>query len=833
MFFIAGYILHRMSADIHLSQVLSALSSTPAYTIWGAIGLTVVSLAALSFSEALSVQSVAPGRVPLRTAALTGAMSFAVSNALGFQILSGGSVRYRLYGAAGMDLADIGRIVAVTIITFWLATATVLGLSLAVDPIGVPVIERLTSISDKQVGAIILVAVTIILLWLSTGERVFRFRGWSVPLAGGRNAVLRVVIGAVDIVAAASALYILLPRDIVSGYAEYLAVFIGAMLLGTASHSPGGLGVFEAAVMGGLGATGRADVLASLLAFRVIYYLLPLFAAGLGLLMLELLRGAKQLSLPWRATFSSLGSAVPPLAAGLVLLGGLVLLLSGNVPAAETRLSLLRLIIPLPLAEASHLLASITGVLLLVIAHGLLRRMALARNVAVILLFAGAALSLVKGFDWEEAVVMLALASLLLAFRKSFHRHGKWHEFRPTPIWLALVLIVLMAATWIGFLAFRHVEYHKVLWWEFAWSGDASRFLRSTFAVAVISIAAALEVLINRPPSPALTTSEIPAPVRTILASCSTTQPFVALLGDKLFLLSSNQNAFLMYRVVGRSWISMGDPVGPPLEAYELIWRLAEQADQHGGQTVFYEIGPEMISAYIDLGLVLLKIGEVAKVDLTGFSLEGPSFRDFRYATRRAEKEGLLFEIIPKARVPEIMAELRSVSDTWLNIKKGREKGFSLGFFDERYLAEFDCAVMRKDGAIVAFANLWRGSDNNEISPDLMRYRPGISHVLMDALFARLMLYGKGEGYRWFNLGAAPLAGLASHPLASTWNRIGNFVYRHGDEFYNFEGLRAFKEKFRPVWTPLYIAGPGGLHVPRVLLDVASLISRRREQRLP
>jgi phosphatidylglycerol lysyltransferase len=520
------------------------------------------------------------------------------------------------------------------------------------------------------------------------------------------------------------------------------------------------------------------------------------------------------------------GSAVPPVTAGLVLLGGLVLLLSSNVPAAEARLSLLRSLVPLPFAEASHLLASITGVLLLVVAHGLLRRMALARDIGVILLVAGAALSLAKGLDWEEAVVMLALASLLLAFRKAFYRRGEWREFRPTPMWLALVMILLVGATWVGFLAFRHVEYRDALWWEFAWNGDAPRFLRSTIAIAVIGIAAVIDALLNRPPSPTSTTDEIPVAVRNILASCPTTQPSVALLGDKLFLLSRNQNAFLMYRVVGQSWISMGDPVGLAVEANELIWRFAEQADRHGGHTVFYEIGPEMMSAYVDLGLALLKIGEVAKVDLSLFSLDGHSFRDLRYAQRRAAKEGLMFEVVPKARVPEIIAELKSVSDTWLNIKKGREKGFSLGFFDERYLAEFDCAVMSKDAAMVGFANIWRGCGKNEISVDLMRYRPGISHVLMDALFAGLMLYGKSEGYRWFNLGAAPLAGLASHPLASTWNRIGNFVYRHGDEFYNFEGLRAFKEKFGPVWTPQYIACPGGLHAPYVLFNIASLISR-------
>ena len=163
--------------------------------------------------------------------------------------------------------------------------------------------------------------------------------------------------------------------------------------------------------------------------------------------------------------------------------------------------------------------------------------------------------------------------------------------------------------------------------------------------------------------------------------------------------------------------------------------------------------------------------------------------------------------------------------NAWLNRKARHEKGFSLGYFDEDYMSEFDCAVLKKDGAIAAFANLWRSGDHDELSIDLMRYRPGLSGVLMDALFAHLLLYGKEQGYRWFNLGAAPLAGLADHPLASTWNRIGTFIYRRGDEFYNFEGLRAFKQKFDPVWVPQYLACPRGLAMPQALLDVTSLIS--------
>ena len=114
---------------------------------------------------------------------------------------------------------------------------------------------------------------------------------------------------------------------------------------------------------------------------------------------------------------------------------------------------------------------------------------------------------------------------------------------------------------------------------------------------------------------------------------------------------------------------------------------------------------------------------------------------------------------------------------------------------------------MRNDEGIQAFANIWRGAGKEEMSVDMMRYRPQCSNILMDAMFARLLLYAKDEGYRWFNLGAAPLSGLKDHPLASNWNKAGNLLYRHAESFYHFEGLKSFKQKFDPVWIRNTYAG--------------------------
>jgi len=175
--------------------------------------------------------------------------------------------------------------------------------------------------------------------------------------------------------------------------------------------------------------------------------------------------------------------------------------------------------------------------------------------------------------------------------------------------------------------------------------------------------------------------------------------------------------------------------------------------------------------------------------------------------------------------VPPLLPQLRGISDSWLGEKSTAEKHFSVGAFDNEYLSRFDVALVRRAGEIVAFANLWATATKHELSVDLMRFGPQSPRSAMDFLFAELMLWGRAQGYGWFNLGMAPLAGLEQHPLAPVWHRVGNFVFRYGEHFYNFEGLRRYKAKFRPEWEPKYLVAPGGIALPRIMFDVSALIA--------
>jgi phosphatidylglycerol lysyltransferase len=312
-----------------------------------------------------------------------------------------------------------------------------------------------------------------------------------------------------------------------------------------------------------------------------------------------------------------------------------------------------------------------------------------------------------------------------------------------------------------------------------------------------------------------------------IAAVSQDTLAYLSLLGDKQLLFAGTEpgDAFIMYQRSGRSMVALGDPSGNPARFEELCWRFRELCDRMSCWPVFYQVSAERLPLYLDLGLELAKLGEEARVYLPDFGLEGSARSGLRNDYRRCAKLKAEFRVVSPAQVEPLLPRFREISDEWLLSKATSEKGFSVGRFSPDYLRHFSCACVVLEGKVVAFANLWLWSNREEFSVDLMRYSREAPKGVMDFLFVELMLWGKAQGYRWFNLGMSPLAGLEKHPLAPFWHKLGVLVHRFGEPFYNFEGLRRYKDKFGPQWRPRYLASPGGLVLPRVLLDTAALIA--------
>ncbi len=517
----------------------------------------------------------------------------------------------------------------------------------------------------------------------------------------------------------------------------------------------------------------------------------------------------------------------PPAFAFLAFISGAVLLLSGATPGVGWRMEVLRSSVPLPVVEFSHFLGSVIGVVLLLLARGLQLRLDAAYFLSLLLLGTGMLASLLKGLDYEEATVLGVVLLSLLPTRGYFYRKASLFAEPFSAGWIASVGIVLLGSLWLGFFSFKHVEYSGDLWWTFAFSENAPRALRATVgAVMTCLLIAALRLLRPAPPrsGPIADTGEQER-VRAIVRLSRSSSANLAFLGDKQFLFSGSGRSFIMYGIEGRSWIAMGDPVGEREEWRELIWQYRELCDRFGGWTVFYEVGKENLPLYLDLGLAPLKIGEEARVPLGSFSLEGKSKKNFRNICNGFAKDGFSFEIVAAEQVAAMIPELKTISDAWLMEKNCREKRFSLGSFNPAYLQHFPLGIVRRDAMVFAFCNIWQGADKEELSVDLMRYLPSAPRDTMEYLFLQLLLWAKAQGYQWFNLGMAPLSGLDGRALAPAWQRLGALIYQHGEHFYNFQGLRQYKEKFDPQWEPRYLTCPYGLALPRVLANIASLVS--------
>jgi phosphatidylglycerol lysyltransferase len=563
-------------------------------------------------------------------------------------------------------------------------------------------------------------------------------------------------------------------------------------------------------------------VLPALVVFRAVYFLAPLVIGVAGLVADEAWLRRRHVVRVARFT----AQLTPIALSALTFIAGVVLLLSGATPAAPGRLAWLDSWLPLGVIEASHFAGSVIGAILLVVAQGLARRLDAAYYLAAGAIIAGMAASLLKGFDYEEATLLFVVLAALWMARPAFDRKAALFDTRFSAEWLVSLAAALAASIWLGLFAFKHVQYSNELWWRFALHGEASRFLRASVGAAIVLVLVAVRRVITPAPhdAPVPTDKDLDDAARVIHAQHATS-PMLVFLRDKSLIFDEARTAFLMYAVQGRSWVALGDPVGPAETHVDLIRQFLERCDDFGGVPVFYEIGASGLHLYADFGLRFVKIGEAARVDLQRFTLESHAGYRHRQALKRVEKAGATFRVLAPGEVRDRLPELRQVSEDWLAGRSAAEKGFSLGFFDEAYVARFPMAIIEREDGILAFANLWAGAGRGELSLDLMRHRSDAPSGIMESLVVHLMQWGQQHGYRHFALGMAPLSGFEASPAASLWNRLGAFVYEYGEAIYNFQGLRAFKAKFHPDWEPHYLAYPGGLRLPRIMADVSALVA--------
>lgn len=812
-----------LAREVTYAEVVDALRNTSWTRVAGAVLFTGLSFVALSFYDVAALAYVGH-RMPYSVVGLASFCAYAVGNTAGFGPLSGGAVRYRFYTRLGVEPDDIARVIGYVTAAFGLGLLAVTGIGFIIageaisGPTGIPLVAL------HLMGLAALAAISGLFALSMRRDARLRFGRLDIPLPRPRVLLLQLAVTLVDIAASAAVLWILLPQTDL-GLPAFTGIYAVAIGLGVLSHVPAGLGVFETVIIATIGASAPIDqVLGGLVLYRLIYYVLPLIVA-VGLVSTTELRSAAQGDKADRVLRAA--SRIAPLVLStLTLIAGVMLIFSGVTPAFDERLDQLAGIVPLPLQEGAHFLASVLGLGLIVVARGLAFRLDGAWWVATLMTAAAIAFSLVKAMAVYEAMLLAVLLVALLATRREFTRPASLLHQAFSTAWFTAIMTALIAALVVLLFAYKDVEYTHQLWWQFEFSAEAPRSLRALIGV-VLAAGLASTWMLLRPahgPSPTPSPQQLKRAIAIVAGQAQASANLVRM-GDKSLMFSQDGRAFIMYARRARSWIALFDPVGARESWPELIWNFVEEARQHGGRAVFYQVAPENLALYADAGLNAFKLGEEARVSLPDFDLKGSKRAGLRHAFNRGLRDGLDFEMLSPAAASKLYDTLKRISDGWIKRHKAPEKRFSLGAFERDYILSQPVAVLRQDGHIVAFATVMITDQKTEATIDLMRFDANTPGRTMEFLFIRLIQHFKDEGYAWFNLGMAPLSGMSESSAAPVWHRIAQIVFKHGEAFYNFRGLRAFKAKFMPDWQPRYMTVAGGLNPVLALADVAILIS--------
>ena len=744
-------------------------------------------------------------------------VGFAFSPNVCYSSPAGSTVRKRLFSSSGFAAESIVRVIAFNSLITLIGLLLAAGVTFTFFEVGTP------SYVSTVVGIFLILFVIGFFAILSRRKEPLRVWRRQYELPPLKGAVPAVIFSAMNWALSAVVLYALMPEAPGVKVPTFIALVMFAQFVGVLSGVPGGLGVFELLMIVLLpDSVPKAEVLSALLSFRAIYYAIPFALAVITLGAREAVNRDKV-----SKVYDSISPTIPLLLAIAGFAAGTLLLISSAIPALSDRLTIVESWLPLSVVETAHFAGSIVGLLLILFSESLRRRVDVAYYGMVILLVLGIALSLLKGLDWEQAAALFLVLLFLIPARREFTRSASLIALRFRPGWWVSLGLVIAAVLWFGFASHGKVHHDPDLWLKFGYDGDASRFLRAAGGMAAVLVIFAFWQLIRpgmRQPPPKGTAEDLER-ATSIVENSPDTNACLAYLGDKRFLFSESGRTFLMFGIQGRTWIVMADPIGDESEFENLIWAFRDLCDKADARPAFYEVSAERAHIFASVGLMLYKLGEEARVPLPGFSLEGSSRKNLRHTKSKLEREGATFEIISSEHYDEIIDDLKAISDDWMGEKNAGEKSFSLGSFQRDYLRHFDFAVVKAGGEIVAFSNICRGADKRELSIDLMRYSSAAPYGVMEYLFIELILWGKEEGYGFFSLGMAPLSGLENRSLAPVWNRIGAQIFAMGEHFYNFKGLRNYKEKFKPDWVPRYLACRGPKVLPTVLVDISSLIS--------
>ncbi len=754
IFAVAIYFVHHLLKQHTYREIAGYMKSIPLERRLLAVALTAISYTVLSSYDFMAFRYIGRPLAPLKIA-FGSFTAFAFSNNIGLANLAGSSIRLRVYSTYGVDPQDTLKIIAFNTVTFWMGFFALAGVTLTISPLQFPPTWSVPQESVRIVGIILFLIAAAYLALGIFRKKPIKIRNWVFELPSFSLSFLQILVAAGDWALAGIVLYVLLPADSGVSFSQFLTIFVSAQVVALLAHVPGGVGVLEALVIYFVTPDHQpsASVLGALLAYRLIYYIIPLITAATLLVVYEGYRKRHLVSVVGKGAGNLTGLFIPHAASIMTFMAGAAMLISGVTPGERSRLTSLVAWLPLGAIEASHFLASCVGAALLIVAQALLKRSHAAWLVTLFLLILGTVLSLARGFDYEVALLMLFFTGLLYMSRTQFHRRAALTTERLTPTWIAAMTMVILGTIWIGLFAHRHFEYTNSLWWKFALSGGAPRFLRASFGGMFTCIALSLFYLLRPLRESSSLVHVSPLEIAELIGSTSSALSYLAFSTKLKCVTNPERDSYLIYAETASIWISIGGGFGNPEAIEDLIIDFHDAAKAKGRKIRFIYATPEDLSFLVDLGLEFTVMGEdpIVSLDTVG-AINNPT-------------SSLFFDVLePASRHNFEFSRLEPIA----GFKDGQGVGLKIG---DHVGVVFPIAIASSAGEVRSAAVLYGNPDEKTLSADFFVLPSPSREADENFLILSLIRWARAGGYEFLNLGprlvstSSVVSGLASKSI--------------------------------------------------------------------
>ena len=606
-----------------------------------------------------------------------------------------------------------------------------------------------------------------------------------------------------------------------------LPLFMVANVIGVISMVPGGLGSFDVLMIVELGQLGldSSAAVVWLLFYRLFYYVIPfligagLFAQDAGKRLNAYLEGLP-VQLIRKAAFGFL--------VVFLYFSGIMLLLRGVAPDLAFQNTLYQRLYPYTFLFLDRVTNVIVAFLILGFGRGIASRVKRAYWPTVIVLIVAMVASLREDNHLRFIVFLILVVIALILTRRELTRDRlalSWGNKLIDGAVFGLTFIFYAFAVFYNAPAIHHRHVPDVFLFP-----SERMFFTTLIGVMLAALTVYLIFRYLSAPTKSLADPYDEARLKAVVAKFGGNEvSHLGLMRDKslhFYQVDGEDRVFFLFKKKADKLIVMGEPVGDETQIPAAIADFMKQADDQDMSLVFYEINESLTMKLHESGFDFMKFGEEGYVDVTTFTLAGTKRKGERALMHKFEREGYSVELLKPPFDDALLDDLQTVSDSWLDGRS--EKGFSLGFFDRHYLNQAPIAVVRApDGKIVAFATDMPTGNNEVTSIDLMRSSADAPSGIMDEVFIHLFELAKDRGFKYFNMGMAPLANVGTSSYSFIEEKIAHLVYEYGYRFYGFQGLRSYKNKYVTEWVPKYVAYRKRTSLLFTLLQIMMVVNQK------